>query len=189
MTGLRDDHPSCLTVESALRRHHTRPLYPSHQILDQRTGKIALTWPNDSNWPAEPEELAELNAAHLATPRANPFFVDTPQNVYAKATWEEKDFIPHDYNPTEQLVHFIQVVDGPRVADLMEAQVSMLWPHGFADEVLFAISLHRGSAHIARLLGCTEQLVRDWCVQATESVFCEQVLVKSGESLDEQREK
>lgn len=172
----RHDHPSCLTPNLALALHCARPFYPDHQLYGESAGEPAVSWPALSGWPTSSAELERKNAAHLAIPGANPYYVDTRENVYADVASDEETWVAGE-DPVVQIANFIQIVDSRGVAQLLEAVRSGTWMHGSVDDVFFAVALHLSDERVAQLLGCRIGVVRLWFVQAQMAIFKEHVQV------------
>lgn len=175
----RSDHPSCLTQKAALALPCARPFFPTFQVYNTVTDERTLSWPALSGWPTSPAELERKNAAHLATPGANPHFVDTRENVYADVAEDAEEFVAGE-DPVGQLEFFIQVVEPDAVGHLMRLVQDGGWEHGWGDDVLFGVALHRSDGEVAELLGCEVETVKRWFEQAEVSVFREHVRVSRG---------
>lgn len=156
-----------------------RPFYPDHQKnFDETTGEAILSWPALSGWPTSPAELERKNAAHLAIPGANPYYVDTRENVYADVASDEETWVAGE-DPLVQLANFIQFVDARGVALLLQVLRANTWMHGSADDFFFAVAMHLSDERVAQLLGCRIGIARLWFVQAQMAIFQAHVRVST----------
>jgi len=138
-----------------------------------------LSWPSLSGWPTSPEELARKNAAHVAIPGANPYYIDTRENVYADVAEDQETNVAGE-NPLVQVANFIQLVDSRSVALLLGVVRAGTWSHGLADDVFFAVTLHLSEERVAKLLECRIGIVRLRFAQAQMAIFKEHVRVSVG---------
>jgi hypothetical protein len=169
-------------MADALALPCARPFYPDYQHNVVVNGERALSWPALSGWPTSPTETARKNAAHLAIPGANPYHVDTRENVYADVA-SDRDTEVVGEDPQAQVETFIQVVDARSVAHLLKVLKAWTWAHGDADDVFFAVSLHLSEERLAKLLGCKIGAVRLWFDQARMSIFKEHVQAPVGRGM------
>lgn len=92
---------------------------------------------------------------------------------------DEESFVAGE-DPVAQLGYCVQIVDARSVGFLMRVVKEKTWMHGWADDVLFAVALHRSEEEVARLVGCSVEVAKRWFAQAEGAVFREHVRVSSG---------